>query len=68
MAPLEILNALGAVISPALTRPGPLTITARDCVLCGPEQDCRCHEAEFGSDEYFARLDRLHGRSRGGAQ
>lgn len=62
MDPLEVLDALGAVMSPALTRPGPLVITARDCVLCGPEQDCRCHEVKFGSEEYFARLDALHGR------
>lgn len=60
MAPLEILDALGAVVSPALTRPGPLVVAARDCVLCGPEQDCICHTIEFGSPEYMARLDRLH--------
>ena len=62
--PRGILDALGAKWSPAFTRPGPLTITARDCVICGPDDDCRCHEVEFGSDEYFARLDRLHGRTR----
>jgi hypothetical protein len=63
--PREILDQLGAKWSPAFSRPGPLTFTARDCVLCGPHQDCRCSEIEFGSDEYFARLDRLHGRTGG---
>lgn len=37
-------------------------ITARSCVICGPDTDCICHTIEFGSDEYFARLDRAHGR------
>jgi len=62
--PVALLELLGAKVSPALTRSGPLEITARDCVLCGPAQDCRCAEIEFGSAEYFARLDRLHGRAR----
>lgn len=65
MDPLEALNTLGAKVSPALTRPGPLRITARDCVICGPDQDCICHTIEFGSAEYMARLDALHGRKRG---
>jgi hypothetical protein len=64
--PHAVLEQLGAKWSPAFSRPGPLTITARDCVLCGPHQDCICHTIEFGSPEYFARLDRLHGR--GGAR
>lgn len=38
------------------------TITARSCVLCGPDKDCDCIDVEFGSDEYFARIDRAHGR------
>jgi hypothetical protein len=63
----EILGQLGAKWSPAFSRPGPLIFTARDCVLCGPDQDCRCAEIEFGSAEYFERLDRLHGRT-GGAR
>jgi hypothetical protein len=62
--PMEILRELGAKISPALTRPGPLSIGSRDCVICGPDMDCICHTIEFGSDEYFARLDRLHGRNK----
>jgi hypothetical protein len=65
---LEVLNSLGAKVSPALTRPGPLRITARDCVLCGPHQDCICHTIEFASPEYFARLDALHGKHPGTAR
>lgn len=38
------------------------TITARSCVLCGPNKDCDCASVEFGSEEYFARIDRAHGR------
>jgi len=61
----EALDQLGAKWSPAFSRPGPLTFTARDCVICSalnPGTDCICHTIEFGSDEYFARFDRLHGR------
>lgn len=64
---MEALRALGAKISPALTRPGPLSITSRDCVICGPDMDCICDQIEFGSPEYFTRLDRLHGRDTGNA-
>jgi hypothetical protein len=63
MDPLETLEALNAKLSPALTRRGPFRVTARDCVLCGPGQDCRCAEIKFGSAEYMARLDALHGRA-----
>lgn len=63
--PVAALNWLGAKVSPALTRPGPLVITARDCVICGPDTDCICHTIEFGSPEYLARFDRIHGRNRG---
>lgn len=62
--PVATLDGLGAKWSPAFTRPGPLVFTSRDCVLCGPQQDCRCGEIEFDSPEYHARLDRLHGRAR----
>ncbi len=58
----KALDSLGAKWSPTFDRPGPLVITARDCVLCGPDMDCRCNEIEFGSAEYMARLDKLHGR------
>lgn len=37
-------------------------ITARSCVLCGPGKDCDCASVEFGSDEYFERINRAHGR------
>jgi hypothetical protein len=62
--PVQILESLGAKMSPALTRNGPLTITSRDCVMCGPDTDCICHTIAFASPEYFERLDRLHGRKR----
>jgi hypothetical protein len=38
-------------------------VTSRSCVICGPARDCDCHTVKFGSDEYFARMDRAHGRS-----
>jgi hypothetical protein len=65
--PMDILRDMGAKISPTLTRPGPLEINSRSCVICSalnPGEDCICHTIEFGSDEYFARLDRLHGRNK----
>ena len=40
--PTAILDQLGAKWSPAFSRPGPLVITSRDCVLCGPARDCSC--------------------------
>ncbi|KJE20343.1 hypothetical protein FF36_05317 [Frankia torreyi] len=48
---VEAVQALGGLISPDMAT----------CVICGPS--CRCAEVEFGSDEYFARLDRVHGRT-----
>jgi hypothetical protein len=51
--------------SPAFARDGELTFTARDCAICSrlnPGEDCICNSIQFGSAEYFARLDRLHGR------
>ena len=57
----RMLDSLGARWSPAFSRPGPLTITSRDCVLC-PGMDCECADVEFGSDRYFAKLDAIHGR------
>ena len=42
--PTAILDQLGAKWSPAFSRPGPLVITSRDCVLCGPERDCQCRQ------------------------
>jgi len=61
--PITALDALGAKWSPAFSRPGPLTLTSRDCVLC-PGMDCECADIEFGSDRYFAKLDAIHGRSK----
>jgi hypothetical protein len=54
--PVAALNWLGARWSPAFSRPGPLVITARDCVLCGPQQDCQCRpcEATYENPYYLA--------------
>lgn len=62
--PVGALAYLGAVVSPAVTGAAPLDEYA--CVLCRPAA-CNCAEIEFGSPEYMARIDRLHGR-RGGAR
>jgi hypothetical protein len=48
---VAIVESLGGRISPDMAT----------CVICGPR--CRCHEVTFGSDEYFARLDRIHRRT-----
>jgi hypothetical protein len=56
---LAALRSLGALISPDLATGN---ITSRSCVLCGPQKDCDCASVEFGSPEYFARIDRAHGR------
>ena len=40
--PIEMIHQLGGKWSPAFDRPGPLTFTSRDCVLCGPQTDCEC--------------------------
>jgi hypothetical protein len=61
--PVAALNYLGAKWSPAFSRDGELSITSRDCVICGPSMDCICSTIEFGSPEYMARLDKLHGRT-----
>jgi hypothetical protein len=58
--PMDMLRRLNARISPALTGDAPLD--SYSCVLCGPLTACICHTIEFGSNEYFARLDRAHGR------
>jgi hypothetical protein len=47
--------------SPAFSRPGPLTVTSRDCPLC-VGLDCECADIEFGSARYLAKLDAIHGR------
>ena len=61
--PIAALDSLGAKWSPAFSRPGPLVITARNCVLCSGIE-CECAGVEFGSDRYFAKLDKIHGRTR----
>ena len=63
--PAAVLAALGAVRSPdsgayASGQPG---ASAVRCVLCG-HAPCDC--PPFGTPEYFALVDRLHGRTRGG--
>jgi hypothetical protein len=62
--PVSIVRSLGGKMSPALSRRGPLRITSRDCVLCGPSKDCDCASVEFMSPEYLRRLDAAHGRRR----
>lgn len=54
---VEILRKLGARWSPAFSRSGPLVITARDCVLCGPERDCRCRPCPAPYRRYLATED-----------
>jgi hypothetical protein len=61
--PVGALAYLGAVVSPAVTGDAPLDQYA--CVLCRPAA-CNCAETEFGSPEYMAKIDRLHGPRRGG--
>lgn len=50
------------IMSGALFSEGPMQITSRSCVLCGPDKDCDCASVQFGSDEYYARIDRAHNR------
>ena len=55
------LRAMGARVSPDLDAyaAGQKPAHAVQCVLCG-EAPCNC--PEFGTDEYFALLDKRHGR------
>ena len=63
--PVAALDALGAVWSPdfAAYASGQLATSQVRCVLCGLAP-CDC--PPFGTPEYFALTDRLHGRTRGG--
>jgi hypothetical protein len=63
--PAETLNALGAAWSPDFDgyASGQLDISQVRCVLCG-HAPCDC--PPFGTPEYLALVDRLHGRTRGG--
>jgi hypothetical protein len=61
--PAKILAGLGARYSPdfdAYAR-GELDARKIRCVLCG-KAPCEC--PPFGTPEYFALLDRVHGRNR----
>lgn len=55
-------GGVSVIMSGALFGEGPIEITLRSCVLCGPDKDCDCASVQFGSDEYFARVNRAHGK------
>lgn len=61
--PGEMLEQLGAVWSPDFDAyaSGQLDLSRVRCALC-KLAPCKC--PEFGSDEYFALIDRVHGRTR----
>jgi hypothetical protein len=63
--PAAVLDALDVVWSPdfAAYASGQLPASAVRCVLCG-HAPCDC--PPFGTPEYMALTDRLHGRARGG--
>ncbi len=63
--PVGALATLGAVWSPdfATYASGQRDASQVRCVLCGLAP-CDC--PPFGTPEYFALTDRLHGRTRGG--
>ena len=65
--PAGVLAALGAVWSPdfAAYGSGQADASAVRCVLCG-HAPCDC--PPFGTPEYLALVDRVHGRTRGGAR
>ena len=65
--PEKILSELGALWSPDFDAyaSGKLDASQVRCVLC---LHCPCDCPPFGTDEYFALIDRRHGRKRGGAQ
>jgi hypothetical protein len=59
--PVELLAALGALISPDFDAyaAGELDAAEVRCVLC-ERAPCGC--PPFGTPEYFALIDRRHGR------
>ena len=63
--PVAALNTLGAVWSLDFDgyASGQLDISQVRCVLC-KHAPCDC--PPFGTPEYMALVDRLHGRTRGG--
>ena len=60
--PVEILNSLGALWSPDLDAylSGERDAAKLRCALC---QHAPCDCPEFGTPEYFALIDRRHGRT-----
>lgn len=63
MDPQEALDQLDAKWSPSFDdyAAGRIDASRIQCVLCG-QVPCCC--PDFGTPEYFALLDRVHGRSR----
>jgi hypothetical protein len=61
--PVKVVKKLGAKWSPDFDAyaSGKLDASKVRCVLCG-HAPCDC--PPFGSDEYFAMTDKLHGRNR----
>ncbi len=57
--PVEILNDLGAKWSPDLDDWLDGRIAVPTCVLCG-KKPCEC--PPFGTPEYFALVNKVHGR------
>ncbi len=62
--PRELLDQLGAAWSPDFDAyaSGKLGASQVRCVLCG-HAPCDC--PPFGTPEYLAQIDRVHGRNRG---
>lgn len=58
----EVLDQLGAKWSPDFDAyaSGEMDLSKVQCALC-EKNPCEC--PEFGTDEYFALIDRRHGRS-----
>lgn len=58
----EIVNELGAVWSPNFDQWA--ATGGADGLICALCQTCPCSCPPFGSDEYFALLDKRHGKQR----
>ncbi|MBN1172720.1 MAG: hypothetical protein JXA67_11150 [Micromonosporaceae bacterium] len=61
--PVNLLNQLGAQWSPDMGAylAGDIELADMRCALCGGKP-CQC--PPFGTSEYFALIDRVHGRKR----
>jgi hypothetical protein len=61
LSPIDALKALGAKVSPDFDdyAAGRIGVAQVRCVLCG-HAPCQC--PPFGTPEYLALVDRLHGR------